>query len=123
MIEIQTPGTRPRRLTALAAATAALLLSACSQMPVYERLTAPVAAQWPASAGATDAATDTAPASQAAADVAWQSYFADPGLQQLIELALAHNRDLRVAALNIEQARAQLGIRRADQWPTVNATV
>lgn len=125
MIEIQTPGTRlrPRRLTALAAATAALLLSACSQMPVYERPTAPVAAQWPASAGATDAATDTAPASQAAADVAWQSYFADPGLQQLIELALAHNRDLRVAALNIEQARAQLGIRRADPWPTVNATV
>lgn len=121
MIEIQTPGTRfrPRRLSALAAATAALLLSACSQMPVYERPTAPVAAQWPASAGATDAA----PASQAAADVAWQSYFADPGLQQLIELALAHNRDLRVAALNIEQARAQLGIRRADQWPTVNATV
>jgi multidrug efflux system outer membrane protein len=107
----------PRSLLAVAAG--ALLLSACSQMPVYERPAAPVAAQWPASAGQ----TASAEAATAAADVSWRSHFADPGLQQLIELALAHNRDLRVAALNIEQARAQLGIRRADQWPTVNATV
>lgn len=125
MTEIQTPDTRlrPRRLSVLAAATVALLLSACSQMPVYERPAAPVATQWPASAGDAATASGNASASQAAADVSWRSYFADPGLQQLMELALAHNRDLRVAALNIEQARAQLGIRQADQWPTVNATV
>ena len=41
---------------------------------------------------------------------------------KLIEIALANNRDLRVAALNVERARAQFQIQRADQWPTVNAT-
>jgi multidrug efflux system outer membrane protein len=42
-------------------------------------------------------------------------------LQELITLALANNRDLRVAVLNMEQARAQLGIRSAAQLPSVNA--
>jgi outer membrane protein TolC len=46
-----------------------------------------------------------------------------PTLRQLIGTALAHNRDLRVAVLNIEQARAQLGLKQADQLPTVNGTV
>jgi len=54
---------------------------------------------------------------------AWQNYFTDPTLQGLIRSALEHNRDLRVARLGIEQARAQLGIRRADQLPTVNAAL
>jgi len=53
--------------------------------------------------------------------LAWQDYFTDPTLRQLIDTALSNNRDLRVALLNIEQARAQLGIRRADQFPTLNA--
>jgi multidrug efflux system outer membrane protein len=51
----------------------------------------------------------------------WRSYFSDPALRQLIDTALANNRDLRVALLNIDQARAQLGVRRADQLPTLNA--
>jgi multidrug efflux system outer membrane protein len=53
----------------------------------------------------------------------WQTYFTDPSLRQLINTAIEHNRDLRVATLAIEQARAQLGIRRADQFPTLNAAV
>ena len=53
----------------------------------------------------------------------WQDYFTDPTLRHLIDIALANNRDLRVALLNIEQARAQLGIRRADQFPTLSAAV
>ena len=83
-------------------------------MPTYERPNAPVTAQWPVSANA------TAPAS-IAATLAWQDYFTDPTLRQLIDTALANNRDLRVALLNIDQAKAQLGIRRADQFPTLNA--
>ncbi len=102
-----------RRLFPLAALAAALCLGGCSLMPTYERPAAPVAAQWPT---ATPAVTGTA-----AADLAWQDFFADATLRQLIATALANNRDLRVAVLNIEQARAQLGIRRADQFPTVNA--
>jgi multidrug efflux system outer membrane protein len=73
-----------------------------------------VANAWPASSNATGSTTP-------AANPAWQDYFADPTLRQLINTALANNRDLRVATLAIEQARAQLGIRRADQFPTLNA--
>ena len=50
-------------------------------------------------------------------DIGWREFFADERLRQLIELALANNRDLRVAALNIEQARAQYRIQRAELFP------
>ena len=100
------------RLSVLATA---LLLAGCSMMPTYERPAAPVAPAW--------AGTPGTPAAQPAADIEWQSYFSDPQLQQLIALALQGNRDLRVAALNIEQARAQYQVRGADRFPTVNAAV
>jgi multidrug efflux system outer membrane protein len=97
-------------------------------MPSYERPISPVAGQWPASAGANiGAASHNATsnlsnsAAQSTASVAWQDYFSDPVLRQLIDTALTNNRDLRVALLNIDQAQAQLGIRRADQFPTLSA--
>lgn len=99
---------------ALAPLAATLLLTACSLLPAYERPAAPVPAQWPD-------ATENRSGAPMASDLAWQDFFADPTLNHLIETALTHNRDLRVAVLNIEQARAQLSIRRADQWPTLNA--
>ncbi|RJG11743.1 efflux transporter outer membrane subunit [Massilia cavernae] len=91
----------------------ALALSGCMSLaPKYERPAAPVAASFPELAAS--------PATTAAASsIAWQQFFADARLKQLIELALANNRDLRVAILNIEQARAQFQVRRADQLPTV----
>ena len=104
--------TMTSRLTPLAAA---LLLAGCSMIPAYERPAAPVAPTW--------AGTPGTAAAQPAADIEWQSYFGDPQLQQLIALALQGNRDLRVAALNIEQARAQYQIRGADRFPTVNVGV
>ena len=55
--------------------------------------------------------------------LAWAQFFTDPRLQALIRLALEYNRDLRVAALNVEQARAQATVREADLWPTVNAGI
>lgn len=58
-------------------------------------------------------------AAVAAADLEWRRFFADARLQRLIEIALQNNRDLRVAILNIEQARAQYQVRRADQLPGV----
>jgi multidrug efflux system outer membrane protein len=108
-------GTTARALAPLAAA---LMLTGCgSLMPAYERPAAPVAPQWPEAS--LNASTAEAPA---AADLAWQTFFADATLNELIQTALTHNRDLRVAVLNIEQARAQRGLRRADQLPTLNAT-
>lgn len=98
----------------LAAALVVTFLSGCSLMPTYERPDAPVPAGWQQS--------DTGDARlPAAADIGWQQYFADARLRELIGLALQYNRDLRVAALNIEAARAQYGVVRADQLPTVGA--
>ena len=95
----------------------ALTLSGCMSLaPKYERPAAPVAASFPdaASAGA---------ANEAASKIEWQRFFADARLKELIELSLKNNRDLRVAILNIEQARAQYQIRRADLLPTVGVGV
>ena len=101
--------TRPVRwLTTLAAVA---VLAGCSQMPVYERPAAPVAADWP---DAPDAAAAPAP------QLAWADFVTDVRLRELIGLALLNNRDLRVATLNIAQVRAQYQIRQADQLPTVN---
>ena len=97
---------------------AAALLSGCSLVPLYERPAAPVGPEWPAG---TSTAADTA-AAVAAADIAWQDFVGDAHLRELIALALDNNRDLRVAVLAIEQARAQYQIRRADEVPSVNAT-
>jgi multidrug efflux system outer membrane protein len=104
----------------LAAVAAAVLLAGCSMIPTYQRPAAPVAADWPA-LSATAATAGTASNGVAAADIEWQSFFSDPRLRQLIDAALRNNRDLRVAVLNIEQARAQFQIRRADQYPTISA--
>jgi multidrug efflux system outer membrane protein len=94
---------------------APLLLAGCMSMaPKYERPAAPVA---PAFADAGSAGAE------AAASIGWQRFFADARLKQLIDLALVNNRDLRIAILNIEQARAQFQIRRADRLPTLNLGV
>ena len=52
---------------------------------------------------------------------AWRDFYREPALQQLIEAALAHNRDLRVAAARVEEARALAGLARADRLPTLEA--
>jgi len=111
-----------RRGLAPMALGAALLLGGCTSLiPAYERPAAPVPVAYApelAPAGAAGANSGSA-----AADIDWPSYFADPRLRRLIELALAGNRDLRVAILNIEQARASYQVRRADELPTVGAGV
>lgn len=112
-----------RTLPQLTALCAALLLGGCSMIPKYQRPAAPVAADWPAlDAAAAPAAPGSAssPPAVAAADMEWQTFFSDAKLRLLIEAGLRNNRDLRIAVLNIEQARAQFQIRRADQFPTVN---
>ena len=112
----------PRPLT-VAAALAAGLLSACSMAPTYQRPAAPVDAAYPAVLPAAGASGDAPAQGASASDTAWRSYFAEPRLQQLIALALANNRDLRIAALRIEEARGAYRIQRADRLPTVNATL
>jgi outer membrane protein, multidrug efflux system len=91
----------------------AAFLGGCSMIPLYERPAAPVSPAW----AGTDA---TYAGDRSAADLEWQTFFSDAQLKQLVALALANNRDLRVAVLNIEQTRAQYQVRQADELPTVN---
>lgn len=100
---------------ALALACTASLAGCASLAPRYETPAAPV----PATFGDADAGTAEAPV---VAGLAWEDVFLDPRLQQVVARALTENRDLRVAMLNIEQARAQYGIRRADLLPSVGVT-
>ena len=91
-----------------------LLLSACSFIPTYERPPAPVAATFPDAAAAPGAGTPTA-------DLPWAEFITDARLRLLVDTALKNNRDLRIATLNVEQVRAQLGLARADLLPSVGA--
>ena len=118
------------------AASALWLLSACTMEPRFHAPPLPVTEQWPIPA-TTPVATDATPmateplqspgeastaASLAAWDIGWRDFFADPRLQQLIAQALANNRDLRVAVLNIELARAQYRVQRSNLMPVFNAS-
>ena len=113
---------RPRTL--MTPLLLAMLLGGCTLMPDYHRPAAPVAARFSgdadntANTANTDASRTAAPA---VADIGWRDVFTDPVLQQVIALSLANNRDLRVAVLNIEKARAQYGVERAALFPTINA--
>jgi multidrug efflux system outer membrane protein len=98
-----------------------LLLAGCSLAPKYVRPEAPVASAWPEPPAASGAVSEAGSDSGAAApDVGWRDYFGDPRLQALVTTALANNRDLRVAALDIERARAMYRIQRADRLPSVD---
>lgn len=106
---------RARPARALSPLLAAALVAGCSFIPTYERPAAPVPQAYPL------AGAESTTSARAAADIDWKEYFTDPRLQRLIGMALGNNRDLRVAMLNVEQARAQFQIQRANQFPTVNA--
>ena len=90
----------------LLAVTLGLLLGGCSLAPDYQRPATPAGATWQAS---TDVTTTRG----------WKGTFSDPQLQQLITLALSNNRDLRIAALNVQSYEARYRIQRAAQLPTV----
>lgn len=87
--------------------------------PKYSRPAAPIPTQWPGG----PAYEKAAPSANAplAPDLHWREFFTDPKLQQVIGLALTNNRDLRLAALNVELARALYGIQRDQLYPALNA--
>ncbi|MCA9554115.1 MAG: efflux transporter outer membrane subunit [Myxococcales bacterium] len=89
---------------------APLFMTACTLAPDYVRPEAPVSGAFP-TAGDSGAV--------AGADVGWRDVFEDPRLVALETLALANNRDLRIAALNVEKVRAEYRIQRAPLFPSV----
>ncbi len=94
-----------------------LALGACTMAPRYEQPAAPVQAAYEH----TDVASAAVPVAQAPGDIGWKEFFPDPELQDLLARALVNNRDLRIATLNVEAARAQYRIQRADLVPSIDA--
>lgn len=94
-------------------------LGGCTLAPKYTRPASPVPADWPTGAAYKEAQIATG--APTATELKWQEFFTDERLRQVIEMALTNNRDLRLAALNVEKAHALYGIQRAELLPTVNA--
>jgi len=91
----------------------------CTLAPTYTRPAAPIPDAWP-SGPAYKQAASSSPA--VVADIKWEDFIVSEPLRKIIGMALANNRDLKVAALNIERARALYGIQRAELLPVVNAS-
>lgn len=55
-------------------------------------------------------------------ETGWRAFFADPQVKSLIATALVNNRDLRMATLKVQEARAQYGVTDADRYPQLDAS-
>jgi multidrug efflux system outer membrane protein len=96
----------------------AVILAGCTLAPTYTRPEAPVPPTWPT--GPAYQALQTAEAPDVSA-LSWRAFFTDAALQEVIAAALENNRDLRLAALNVQRARAVYGIQRAALFPALDA--
>jgi len=93
-----------------AAVLVALVLGGCKLGPDYVQPPVPQPETY----------RETAPSGESIANVAWWDLFQDPVLQDLIQVALDENRDLRVALARISEARARAGFTKADLYPRVD---
>ena len=110
-------------ITSLAMATALFVSGCATLVPTVPEAAPSVASEWPlppTTALAAGTAADSA-AGLPVADIGWRDFFVDPNLEELVARALDNNRDLRVAVLNVEKARAQYRIQRADRLPSLGA--
>lgn len=97
-------------ITKLAVLSLMLTVSACSMVPDYERPDPVIALD------------DNAEAeSPSVAELGWQAFYQDKALQQLIEMALANNQELKIASLSVQQLQQQYQIQRAARLPAVDA--
>ena len=103
-------------LKRLSISTIFLLAGCVSLAPEYQRPAAPVPQQFSLSRNG------LMPAAQNYQDSGWRNFFADPQVTRLIAEALSNNRDLRMAALKVEEARAQFNVTDADRYPQLNAS-
>ncbi len=95
-------------------------IQGCSLAPKYTRPASPVAESWPKGDAYKDSGAGAG--EKPAADIPWNEFFVNPKLRKVIDLAITNNRDLRVAALNIEKTQALYRIQRSELFPRVNAS-
>ncbi|HET7833246.1 MAG TPA: efflux transporter outer membrane subunit [Gallionella sp.] len=93
----------------------AVVLTACSVGPEYKRPALEVPDNY--------RFQQEAPAAQSVADLGWWELYQDKQLQQLLQAALEHNRDIKIAAARIGEARALVGVSRMSQLPQVDVSV
>lgn len=89
---------------------------ACTMIPEYKRPELPVTDKWGKNSPAV--VENAEPANS----IAWKEFFQSPGLQKAIQAALENNRDLRVAALNVQAAQELYRIKRSDLLPSVDVS-
>lgn len=94
-------------------------LGGCSLAPLYTQPQAPIPDEWPQSLAFTGSHAE--PGATKVPELSWQEFFNDEYLQKIIVMALDNNRDLRLAALNVERARGLYGIQRTELFPAINA--
>jgi outer membrane protein, multidrug efflux system len=116
----QANGDSAIRVCVVAVVAVAALITGCSLQPVYERPALPVATTYPSGEAYKSPTDGSGSAALPAVDIGWRDFLTDPRLQRLVEIALANNRDLRVAALNVAQAQAQFRIQRAVLSPQID---
>lgn len=87
-------------------------LQGCAQTADYRRPAANIPEAWQSQPSVSGAAS--------AAAIPWRSFFRDPRLQVLVEGALAHNHDLKIALARVAETRAQFNMASADRLPTAN---
>jgi multidrug efflux system outer membrane protein len=109
----------PRNDRWLVVAALMTALTGCSLQPIFHRPAAPVSAQFPNGDAYKYPATGQGGTMLPATEIGWRDVMSDPRLQRLVEIALSNNRDLRVAALNVQQTQALYRIQRAQLFPQV----
>ncbi|MBN1365271.1 MAG: efflux transporter outer membrane subunit [Syntrophaceae bacterium] len=90
----------------------------CTMAPQYSRPDVPVPSEWPTGPAYQETKIDST--AKTAAELPWREFITDERLRKVIETALHNNRDIRIAALNVERARAYYGIQRAELLPSIN---
>ena len=111
---------KSRRRSGAALVVATALIAGCSLQPVYERPALPVATTYPTGDAYRSSTAGSSSSALPAVDIGWHDFLTDPRLQRLVEIALANNRDLRIAALNVAQVQAQYRIQRAAMFPQIS---
>jgi len=96
-----------------------MVAAGCTLAPQYSRPAAPVPDKLKVQADHPE--SRTAEQESQIPGMKWREFFIDENLKQLIEISLNNNRDLRLAALNVERARGLYGIQRAELAPSINA--
>lgn len=104
--------------TALSIILITISLAGCTMAPWYTRPAPPIPTEWPSGEAYKKDVSDKPAISS---ELTWQDFVSDEPLQKVIAMALNNNRDLRIATLNVERAKALYGIQRAELFPALDA--